>query len=104
MVEPSEPPPTVDREPLAEEAESEKKEPTMRVLCLLGRHKWRVDNSDPERPFEVCDRCGHYRSGDVSWSVPTAQANMRPMDHHPGAGGGGGGFSAFGGGDGGGGG
>ena len=68
----------------------------MKVLCLLGRHKWRVDNSDPERPFEVCDRCGHYRSGDVSWTVPTEQTNMRPMD--PGArGGGGGGYAAFGG-------
>ena len=38
----------------------------MRVLCILGRHKWRVDNSDPERPFEICDRCGHYRN-DVHW-------------------------------------
>ena len=88
MVEPSEPPPTVDREPLAEEAESEKKEPTMKVLCLLGRHKWRVDNSDPEQPFEVCDRCGHYRNDD-SWTDLTAQANMRPMDPSSGGGGGG---------------
>ena len=70
----------------------------MKVLCILGRHKWRVDNSDPERPFEVCDRCGHYRSGDVSWTVPTEQANKRPMDPRAG-GGGGGGYGAFGGGD-----
>ena len=40
----------------------------MRILCILGRHKWRVDNSDPERPFEVCDRCGHYRN-DVDWAA-----------------------------------
>ena len=70
----------------------------MKVLCILGRHKWRVDNSDPERPFEVCDRCGHYRSGDVFWTVPTAQANKRPMDPRA-RGGGGGGYGAFGGGD-----
>ena len=42
----------------------------MKVLCLLGRHKWRVDNSDPVRPFEVCDRCGHYRNDvHVDWAA-----------------------------------
>jgi hypothetical protein len=67
----------------------------MKVLCLLGRHKWRVDNSDPEQPFEVCDRCGHYRNDD-SWTDRTAAADpspkwdrMRPMDGGGGAGGGG---------------
>ena len=45
-----------------------------------------MDNTDPERPFEVCDRCGHYRN-DVHWTDLTAEANMRPMD--PSAGGGG---------------
>jgi Prophage protein (DUF1660) len=60
----------------------------MKVLCLLGRHKWRVDKSDPERPFEVCDRCGHYRNDD-SWTDSTAAADMRPMDGGAGAGGGG---------------
>ena len=56
----------------------------MRILCILGRHKWRVDNSDPERPFEICDRCGHYRNDvQVHWTDLTAEANMRPMD--PGA-------------------
>ena len=59
----------------------------MKVLCLFGRHKWRVDNSDPEQPVEVCDRCGHYRN-DVSWSDLTAEANMRPMDPSSGGGGG----------------
>jgi hypothetical protein len=48
----------------------------MKVLCLLGRHKWRVDNSDPEQPFQVCDRCGHYRNDD-SWTDLTGDANMR---------------------------
>ena len=48
----------------------------MKVLCLLGRHKWRVDNSDPKQPFEVCDRCGHYRNDD-SWTDLTGDANMR---------------------------
>ena len=61
----------------------------MKVLCLLGRHKWRMDKSDPEHPFQVCDRCGHYRS-DVSWTDLTNEANMRPMD--PSSGGSGGGF------------
>lgn len=59
----------------------------MKVLCILGRHKWRVDNSDPERPFEVCARCSHYRN-DVHWTDLTAEANMRPMNPE-GAGGGG---------------
>jgi len=66
----------------------------MKVLCLLGRHKWRVDNSDPEQPFEVCDRCGHYRNDD-SWTDRTGAADpspkwdrMRPMDGGGGAGGG----------------
>lgn len=53
----------------------------MKVLCILGRHKWRVDNSDPERSFEVCDRCGHYRNDvHVHWTDLTAEANMRPMN------------------------
>ena len=50
----------------------------MKILCFLRRHKWRVDNSDPEQPFEVCDRCGHYRNDD-SWTDMTAAANMRPF-------------------------
>ena len=63
----------------------------MKVLCILGGHKWRVDTSDPERPFAVCDRCGHYGNDvHVRWIDLTAEANMRPMD--PGAGGGGGGM------------
>ena len=57
----------------------------MKVLCLLGRHKWRMDNSDPEQPFEVCDRCGHYRNDD-SWTDLTGAANMRPMGGGAGAG------------------
>ena len=62
----------------------------MKVLCILGRHKWRVDNSDPERPFEVCDRCGHYRNDvHVHWTDLTAEANTRPMDQGPRSGGGG---------------
>ena len=52
---------------------------TVKVLCLLGRHKWHVDNSDPEHPFEVCDRCGHYWSH-VSWTDFTIEANMHPVD------------------------
>jgi len=38
----------------------------MKPHCLPGRHKWRVDNSDPERPVMVCEHCGHYRN-DSSW-------------------------------------
>jgi hypothetical protein len=49
----------------------------VKVLCLLGRHKWRMDRSDPEQPFEVCDRCGHYRN-DITDS--TAAETMRPID------------------------
>ena len=74
----------------------------MKVLCLLGRHKWRVDNSDPEQPFEVCDRCGHYRNDD-SWTDRTGAANVRPMGGGAGAGGAGGGWGGWGAGDGGGG-
>ena len=74
----------------------------MKVLCLLRRHKWRVDNSDPERPFEVCDRCGHYRN-DGHWTDQTAQANVRPMPFSGGDGGGGIGGGGIGGGYGGGG-
>ncbi len=59
----------------------------MKVLCLLGRHKWRLDNSDPKRPFVVCDRCGHYRNDD-SWTDLTDAANMRPMPYHSDGGGG----------------
>ena len=70
----------------------------MKVRCLLGRHKWQVDSSDPEQPVEVCARCGHYRNDD-SWTDLTGAANMRPMDPR-----GGGGYpvdpSAFGGGGG----
>jgi hypothetical protein len=58
----------------------------MKVRCLLGRHKWQVDNSDPEQPVEVCARCGHYRNDD-SWTDLTGAANMRPMDPSPGGGG-----------------
>src|SRR5215211_4264923 len=25
---------------------------TVKVLCLLGRHKWRMDKSDPEHPLQ----------------------------------------------------
>jgi hypothetical protein len=49
----------------------------MKVLCRLGRHKWRLDSSDPKRPVEVCDRCGHYRNDD-SWTDLTAASNMPP--------------------------
>ena len=60
----------------------------MKVPCLLGRHKWRVDDSDPERPFEVCDRCGHDRNDvHVHWTDLTAEANMRPMSSEGGGGG-----------------
>ena len=52
----------------------------MKVLCILRRHKWRVDNTDPERPYEVCDRCGHYRTDGTD---PTAEANKRHWDHPP---------------------
>jgi len=73
----------------------------MKVLCLLGRHKWRVDNSDPKQPFEVCDRCGHYRNDDswtrqtgqsttgTPWTDRTGATDMRPMDPGGFAGGGG---------------
>lgn len=57
----------------------------MKVLCILGRHKWRVDNSDPEQPFQVCDRCGHYRNDEhMRWTDLTAEAPMRPMNPGPG--------------------
>jgi hypothetical protein len=65
----------IDLERPREEPEPEK-EPPMKVLCLLRRHKWRVDNSDPKQPFEVCDRCGHYRNDD-SFTDLTGGANMR---------------------------
>lgn len=51
----------------------------MKVRYLLGRHKRRADYSDPEQPFEVCDRCGHYRNDD-SWTDLTGAAKMRPLD------------------------
>jgi hypothetical protein len=73
---------------LGEEPEGSEEGAIMKVRCLLGRHKWRVDTTDPEHPFEVCDRCGHYRS-DSSWTDLTAEANMRPMDPSAGSGGGG---------------
>ena len=61
----------------------------MKVPCLPGRHRWRVDNSDPERPVLVCDRCGHYRD-DVSWTDVSQRLGRFRVDPWGGGGGGGG--------------
>jgi hypothetical protein len=44
-----------------------------------------MDNGDPERPFEVCHRCGHYRNDDSITDL-TAEANVHPMDPSSGGG------------------
>ncbi len=72
----------------------------MKVLCILGRHRWRVDNSDPERPFEVCDRCGHYRNDDSSTSTYPGAGADGPGYRPPYMGGGGGDAGGMGGGGG----
>ena len=57
----------------------------MNVLCLIGRHKWRVEN-DGEDQYEKCMRCGHYRN-DVSWrDVPLGGAGPPTGQGHPGGG------------------
>jgi len=37
----------------------------MNALCLLLRHRWRIEDVDGES-YEVCARCHHYRN-DVDW-------------------------------------
>ena len=37
----------------------------MNVLCLIRRHKWRVETNGEDQ-YEKCMRCGHYKN-DVSW-------------------------------------
>jgi hypothetical protein len=69
----------------------------MNVLCLIRRHKWRVE-TDGEDHYEKCMRCGPYRN-DVSWrdvnfggaGRPTGQGHPSGGAGYTGAGGAGGG-------------
>ena len=58
----------------------------MKLLCLIGHHKWRVEN-DGEDQYEKCLRCLHYRN-DGSWRDVMGGRNMaRPVwQGHPGGG------------------
>ena len=72
----------------------------MNVLCLVRRHRWRVEDNGGEQPYEVCVRCGHYRN-DVKWTDLTREANLRPGAGDLGGGGGAGAAGGDGGGGGG---
>ena len=55
----------------------------MNVLCLIRRHKWRVE-TDGDDQYEKGESCGHYRN-DASWLDVGAGGNMaRPVGQDPG--------------------
>ena len=49
----------------------------MNALCLLLRHRWRVEDIDGES-YEVCVRCRHYRN-DVHWRDINAGKPRTPL-------------------------
>ena len=48
-----------------------------RLICLVRGHQWRADYSNPDKPVEVCGRCGNHRKIPSRTDFPTRE-NIHP--------------------------